>query len=321
MRNNNNNLNSWKTLRQSKGKSSINDKGLQQIWDHSDSYDQDFEPDIELGLKNLKARIAKEPQIVHIVPMRRRLMQIAAAFLFLSLATIATYTYLSNNTNSAPSAWINVNTTNNEQRTIILPDGSEITLNENSHLSYATDINTATKRLVQLAGEAFFDINRRPEQAFIITTTLSEIEVLGTSFNVRAYPNETETEVEVSTGRVAFRDLNHQQESILKANQVAILTAENKLTEVNVPALNRKAWKTGLLSFKETKMEIALPLIARYYDIQLLTNADLSTCTISGEWDEETLADALELIENLSGGGIDIELISEGIYQVNGYCE
>ena len=321
MRNENNNLSNWKNLRLSKGKSGIDDKDLQQIWNHSDHYGQDFEPDVEFGLQKLKARIAKDPQTARIVPMRRRWMQVAATFLFLSLATIATYKYLSNNTNTAPTVWININTTYNEQRVVILPDGSEITLNENSHLSYPTDINTAAKRLVQLEGEAFFNVNRRPQQAFLITTPLSEVEVLGTSFNVRAYTDESETEIEVSTGRVAFRDRNHQQESILEAHQVAILNEDNKLIQLNVPALNRKAWKTGFLSFKETKIATALPLIARYYDIQLLTNADLSSCTISGDWEDETLEDALELIESLSGGGINIEQVGDGVYRVNGGCE
>ena len=320
MRNENNNLSNWKHLRQSKGKAGVDDKDLQKIWDHSNSYGQGFEPNVEFALKQLKNRIAKEPKVVRLTPVRKW-MRIAAAILFLSLATVATYKYISNNTITSPSAWVNINTANNEQRDIILPDGSVITLNKNSHLSYASDINTATKRLVQLEGEAFFKVNRRPEQAFLITTPLSEVEVLGTSFNVRAYPDEAETEVEVSTGRVAFRDRKHQQESILEANQVAILDKENKLTEISTPALNRKAWKTGLLSFKETKIETALPLIARYYGIQLLTNANLSSCTISGDWEDETLEDALELIEYLSGGGIEIKKISEGVYQVNGNCE
>ncbi len=319
MRNENNNLSNWKHLRQSKEKLGIDDKVLQKIWEHSGSYGQDFEPDIELGLKQLKNRIAKEPKIVSFSPIKRW-MRIAAAILFLSLATVATYQYISNNTIAPSIAWVNINTTSNEKRDIILPDGSVITLNKNSHLSYASNINTAKKRLVQLEGEAFFKVNRRPEQAFLITTPLSEVEVLGTSFNVRAYPDETETEVEVSTGRVAFRDRNHQQESILEAHQVAILDKRNKLSEISTPALNRKAWKTGLLSFKGTKIEAALPLIARYYGIRFLTNADLSSCTISGDWEDETLEDALELIENLSGGGIKIEKISVGVYQVNGYC-
>jgi len=313
--NNTNHLNDWELLQKRKGNTSDGDENLQQIWEHSESYGKTFQPDVEAGLSKLKNKISISPQIAKRIQMRQWL-RMAAAVLVIGLAGIATFRHFS--AEATPIAWIDVKTADDEQREFILPDGSNITLNENSQLSYASHINSAEQRLVRLEGEAFFDVNRRPEQAFIIQTTQTEIEVLGTSFNVRAYSNETQTEVEVSTGRVAFRDLMTQQESILYAKQAAIIDANHNITAIAAPALNRRAWKTGVLSFKETDVQAAIPLIARYFDVQLNVSTELLSCTITGNWENETLENVFVYIEGLTG--LKIEQISNKVYRITGDC-
>lgn len=313
--NNTDHLKNWELLQKKKGNFIDGDKDLQKIWEHSENYQHNFQPDVEAGLSKLKNKIASTPHNAKRIQMRQWLRAVAA-ILVIGLATIATFRHFSNE--SAPIAWIEVVTGDDEQRDFILPDGSSVTLNENSQLSYIANINTATQRLVQLEGEAFFDVNRRPEQAFIISTSRSEVEVLGTSFNVRAYPEETQTEVEVTTGRVAFRNTATQQQSILQASEVAILDNKNNITELSVPALNRTAWKTGLLSFKETNIETAIPLIARFYDITLIANSKLSACTITGNWKNESLENIFAYIQGLTG--LTVEHVSGKSYQIVGNC-
>ena len=92
-----------------------------------------------------------------------------------------------------------ISTQTNESRSITLPDESKVVLNENSTLSYhyAGDI-----RKVVLSGEAFFDVAKDPRHPFVIQSEDVETKVLGTSFNIRAYPDEGKVKVSVKTGRV-----------------------------------------------------------------------------------------------------------------------
>ena len=319
MRNNDTDfLNNWDQLRQKKGKVSNGDKHLKHIWEGSSQYGGDFQPDVEAGLSKLKSRIS-QPQISSKRIIMRQWLRAAAAVFVIALASVAMFRHFGDSTSE--TAWIEIETSKNEKIQAILPDGSEVTLNENSHLSYASDMNTAEKRLVQMDGEVFFDVNRRPDQAFIISTSKSEIEVLGTSFNVRAYPNEAQTEVEVSTGRVAFRSSSKQQESILTAHEAAIISDnETQIKRISSPKLNRAAWKTGNLSFKDTEVQTAIPLIARYYDVEIYTQQKLQGgCPITGNWGDEPLDEVLNYIETFTD--LKIVKISAREFQLEGVCE
>src|SRR2546423_14261851 len=84
---------------------------------------------------------------------------------------------------------------------LVLPDGSTVWLNAGSKLTYNKDFGNNIRE-VSLVGEAFFDVMHIPDVPFVIETPTAVVKVLGTSFNVKAYPNETTTETSVIRGRV-----------------------------------------------------------------------------------------------------------------------
>jgi ferric-dicitrate binding protein FerR (iron transport regulator) len=248
----------------------------------------------------------------------RWLRTIAAVGLLLLLAWAAV-SKLGGEIN-ATAKWVEVQTTEDEKRELVLPDGSIITLNENSYLAYQSDLNEAAVRQVRLQGEAYFDVERRTDQAFKVATDRAEISVLGTSFNVRAFAAETNMEVEVTSGRVAVRSLLKNEEVILESKEAVVLNDNNKLLEQEAPLLNRQAWRTGQIAFRETPAAEALLILARFYKVDFeLDVKKLTNCTLTGNWENAPLEDAIDVIESLTP--LQIKKVTEGFYRVYGQCD
>lgn len=318
-RNKENTLDNWEKLRQGAGADSQYPLG--RIWDGSASYGEDFQPDVEAGLKRLKGRIQADAQPARVVSLTSRFgwLMRAAAVAVLAVVAISIYSYISEKPQAG--TWTTVATAADEVREVILPDGSVVSLNEQTRLSYNTDINTADTRSIQLEGEAFFDVKRNPEQPFVIRTQRAEVKVLGTSFNVRALAGSQRTEVEVTSGKVAVRGLEAQEETvILEANDAVVVDADYQVyTEDNSP-LNSNAWRTGELRFRASDLASALHVIERTYDVDLQwEDAAIEDCTITGNWTTESFADVLLLLEGLTG--MKISNLGGNAYQLSGSCQ
>lgn len=117
---------------------------------------------------------------------------------------------------------ITVATVDNEIKNVQLPDGSQIELNENSRLTYSTDFGT-TAREIQLLGEAFFDVAPQSTQPFTVFAGNSKTVVLGTSFNIKAYQQDS-IEIVVTTGKVAFslKDAPEQPIILTRGNRASM---------------------------------------------------------------------------------------------------
>ena len=132
--------------------------------------------------------------------------------------------------------------TNSKQKDfVILPDHSTVWLNKDSKLLYPAAFN-GTDRVVYLSGEAYFEVETDNEKPFIIYSGPAKTEVLGTSFNLRAYDNESDVQLTVVTGKVAFSIKNQQQTkavmvrpgnlAVLDKNQQVKLGSRSKQTGV-----------------------------------------------------------------------------------------
>ncbi|CAN0506351.1 unnamed protein product, partial [Scytosiphon promiscuus] len=91
-----------------------------------------------------------------------------------------------------------------------LPDGSVIKLNGQSTLSFKENFQEGLLREVYLEGEAFFNVAKNAKKPFVIHTSYSEVKVLGTSFNVNAFPENKEVKVSVSTGKVLVKQKSNE---------------------------------------------------------------------------------------------------------------
>ena len=189
----------------------------------------------------------------------------------------------------AVAAWLWLQPGTPEQRLIVseettreitLPDGSRVTLNANSQLSYQEDF---LERRVSLTGEAFFDVARDTLRPFEIFTGETVTRVLGTSFNVRAYPDEDKVEVMVQTGRVEFREEEDDNDRIvLSADQAAVFKKEEKIVqETTSLGTNATAWMKKEIELNNEPLEKALQVINNYFRTDVsVENQEMLKCNV-----------------------------------------
>jgi transmembrane sensor len=173
-------------------------KQLKTLWDHSHKLSNSSNVDVSKAWQNFQYRITKKTQqekLLKINPLGW--LKIVAVLAF--LVSISRVTYLSINKKNAPE--VSFVKTSHNVLTDTLNDGSIITLNQKSMISYPSKF-TGKTRPVTLQGEAFFRVAHNAKKPFIITVNNIQVTVLGTSFNVNTKIGYTEIIVETGTVKV-----------------------------------------------------------------------------------------------------------------------
>jgi len=195
-----------------------------------------------------------------------------------------------------------------------LPDGSTVTLNSNSKLTFPRKFK-GDRREVSIEGEAFFDVVPNPEKPFIIHAGNAQVKVLGTSFSVSAYPGNDRVEVIVETGKVEVIQTNADFPASEKAISLApgekgTVFAENKAPEKSVNTNpNFLAWKTHDLIFDKVPLRDVVQCLEKTYHIEIqLAEPALGDLLYEGHFDQkpaEFVLDVIRLTFNLELKGED----------------
>ncbi|MEP2023371.1 MAG: FecR domain-containing protein [Reichenbachiella sp.] len=182
---------------------------------------------------------------------------------------------------------------------IALPDGSVVTLSENSILTYDEKFVGST-RSVSLKGKAFFDIKRDESRPFIVNTDQSKIEVLGTSFLVNTEVKNALTEVFVKTGRVSVskKESKRSEEIELVAGEVGRLVNDAVVFEKSsIEDYNYLAWKTKLIEFNNQELGSVLETLREVYDVKIIvSNEKIYNCQMSAKFDNQPIESVLEIL-------------------------
>lgn len=212
-----------------------------------------------------------------------------------------------------------VQTADEEKRTFTLPDGSTVVLNENSTLRYAEDFS---EREVRLAGEAFFDVVKQDGATFTILSEGAQTTVLGTSFNVRAYPDEPEVTVSVATGKVEVASADREEEKILLVPGTS--GQYNKMLEEvrEAPVSNAMAWKENRLQFDNQPLGQVASALERYFGKKVVVaNDQLANCRFMGDFPNPKLQELLDAMAFT----MELEIVEENgqiVIKGNGdYCQ
>jgi len=172
------------------------------------SNDTEF-ADNALAFQKIKIKINEQQPEPTVVSASKRsylyVWRAAAAFILLAGCSWLFYsrfvTQHDNTLAATRNVWQNKNTVKREKSTIVLTDGTRITLNSQSTLKYPA-VFTGKTREVYLSGEAFFDVHKDHKHPFIIHTEKMNIRVLGTAFNVKSYPNDPQSETTLIRGAI-----------------------------------------------------------------------------------------------------------------------
>lgn len=150
---------------------------------------------------------------------------------------------------------------------VVLSDGTKVWLNASSAIKYPTQFS-ADSRTVYLTGEAFFDVTKDANRPFIVSTNDMEIEVLGTSFNVMAYPEDNLVEATLVTGEVKVKTSNSN--CVLKPGKQAKLDRNlESLKEVPVNTDLYTSWKDGKYIFEYVNIETVMTKLSRWYGMNI----------------------------------------------------
>ena len=169
-------------------------------------------------------------------------------------------------------------------QSIILPDQSEVWLNENSRLTYPETFSDK-KRLVALEGKGYFDIRSNKERPFVVQMGTTEIEVTGTEFFVESVSDETSS-VTLISGKV---NLNYQDSSgkkistpLLPGQQAQINNLDGNVEVENVDADYYTAWKDGTYRFTDERLEKIAAMLAQHYGMKIHVASTLKDKRFTG---------------------------------------
>lgn len=168
-----------------------------------------------------------------------------------------------------------ISTPRGGQYKLILPDGSKVWLNAASALRYPTAFTGSTRPVELVSGEAYFEVTRHPSQPFTVRVPAVRqgdrdltTDVLGTSFDLNAYPDEPGTKVTLLTGLVKVS--NGKATDLLQpGEQVASEGGGAIMVDHDVNLADVVAWKEGLFSFNRAGIEVLMRQIARWYDVEV----------------------------------------------------
>ena len=250
-------------------------KGLQEVWDLAGSAPASGFPDpakldqvwlavegkIERDRRDTELTPADDrPAVKRVKSARIIRMRWLAAAAVLVVGIVGTQLWFAPVTVTVPYG---------ETASVQLSDGSSVELNSGSSIRYARSFGE--ERKVKLQGEAFFDVQRE-NRPFIVETFNSSVQVLGTSFNVKAWDNESKTVVALQSGSVQVNGMTQADESVrLIPGQTARIETDGILLSPSeerlVPA--SLAWRTGDFAYSEEALSAVMSDIERRFDTQI----------------------------------------------------
>lgn len=157
---------------------------------------------------------------------------------------------------------------NGEPKLLLLPDGSKIWLNTGTEVRYANTFSGKTREIF-LNGEAFFEVKRNESKPFIVHAGLLTTQVLGTSFNIRAYVERSDIEVTVSSGKVSVSDSTGVIGKLVRDQQISYQKSTGRFTQQLVNSHNRSLWKNGELIFDAQNFGEVAQILERRYHVQI----------------------------------------------------
>jgi len=204
-----------------------------------------------------------------------------------------------------------------------LPDGTLVWLNAESQLSYSSNFNKRKIRRVYLTGEAFFDVSHRSNRPFIVRTDKISVKVLGTAFNVQAYPREHTAEATLLRGSIelSVNDRSGQKVILSPSEKFAFTTGGHShsgkknyardagdirmMIDHVVPVrigqkeyIEETSWKDDRLVFKNESLEELKPKLERWFNVQIrLESALPGKYRFTGVFTNENITEALAAMQ------------------------
>jgi ferric-dicitrate binding protein FerR (iron transport regulator) len=221
----------------------------------------------------------------------------------------------------AEAVKVSLNTYSNprggDQKELILADGSKVWLNAASTLKFPSQFD-GPERVVELSGEAFFEVTNNSNKPFRVKIKDAEVDVLGTHFDVMAYEDETISRTTLIEGSVRVE--SGAQPVVLKPGEQAEIPYPSPgvvPTVKVVPVVNMDAvlaWKNGFFQFDNEDVKTVMKAIGRAYDVDVQFDANVPNGRITGVFSrQKSLTETLNLIEHIKSLGIHFKIDGKSV--------
>lgn len=188
-----------------------------------------------------------------------------------------------------------------KQKKVTLDDGTQVILNCGSTLTYAAHFE-GNKREVYLNGEAFFDVKHDDQKPFLVHTGRLNVQVLGTSFNVRSYHTDARAIVSVASGKVGVNSSKAAPTYMLLPGDQLSYNRKNEVKSARVSSEEILAWQKGILIFHLETIREIVPVLERYYGVNITVHRNYSPYKqVTASFTRKTLPEVLEILSQTSG--------------------
>jgi len=218
-------------------------------------------------------------------------LRIAAAILILASAAVFTIRQAQTTSYNAKELALN---------DIQLPDGSVVSLNANSKLSFDKGFGTK-HRDVKLVGEGFFEVAKNKDLPYIIQAADAQVKVVGTKFNVKAYKKQNEVKVTVTEGKVLLSDKKKSsaRNIYLKAGETGRLNnTEGKIEKNETINMNDISWKTFELDFNNSTLAEVVDVLSNTYHIDIKVDDNIRNCEITVHFSNTDFVSVLKVLKS-----------------------
>jgi len=198
------------------------------------------------------------------------------------------------------SAYRTVTTEPGERSRVQLADGSTVMVNVDSKIRLSSPFRP-DRRVVQLTGEAYFDVEPDPDRPFVVQTETASVRVRGTAFNVRGYPDDEEVSVAVAEGGVSIQPQHDENDPAgveLTAGEVGRMAKTD--TAVRTRAADVAAhtgWTEGRLVFEDAPLPEVARRLERWYDLEVrVQDASLHALRLTASLKSQSVENVLDVI-------------------------
>lgn len=216
--------------------------------------------------------------------IHRRLLFITSVAASLILAFSLTFGYKYNTTStdsySMEIQLKELNVPKGKSLEVILSDGTKVYANAGSQILYPSAFSK-DRREISIKGEVYLEVAHNPQVPFIVKTNGFDIRVLGTKFNVQAYPNEKSASVVLVQGSVQI-ETRDKQKALLRPNERAVITSEGtNIHQVDVGKYI--SWKDHFILLDQEKLGVVLKRLSTYYGMNFHCDPNVANLQLSGK--------------------------------------
>lgn len=227
-----------------------------------------------------------------------RIVQMAAALL-LPVALVAIGMLYYENRQMATDAIV-VSTGHGEQATVTLPDGSKVSVNQNTRLTYVPSKFRGSERRVSMDGEGFYSVSRDESRPFYVDADGLCVKVLGTKFNLKARDKDKSAELVLVEGSVSFTSLMLKESQIVKPHQKIVLDkTTGRMSIENLDDCDTEmAWQRKELVFRNTPLSIVFAQMRKQFRKDFVVNTQVDQHELfTGTLSSVDLNNNLEIID------------------------